>query len=307
MRRADPDAPTAYTGAAIHDGEMLHDGAALMVQGGQVAAIVPLESLEPGIETCMLDGGVIAPGFVDLQVNGGGGVMFNDGPCVQTLARMAQAHAALGATSILPTLITDTPDKTRAAIAAVRAAVAEGVAGIAGLHLEGPHLAPSRCGAHDPALIRDMDESDLADLCVAARQLPVLMVTLAPESVTDAQIAQLAAARVVVSLGHTDAGYDACASAANSGAVCVTHLFNAMSPLASRAPGTVGAALRLGGLSAGLIADLIHVHPEMIALALAAKQGPGRIFLVSDAMATAGSTISGFMLNDRWIARQGGG
>ena len=295
-----------YTGADIFDGQQMHVGCGLLVLDGRVVEIFPLDALGNVDQARALDGGVIAPGLVDLQVNGGGGVMFNDDPSVDCLTVMAKAHAALGATSILPTLITDTPDKTRAAIAAVQAAIAQGVAGIAGLHLEGPHLAQSRCGAHDPALIRAMDDTDLAELCDAARHLPVLLVTLAPESVTESQIAHLAAAGAIVSLGHTDAGFLACGRAANSGATCVTHLFNAMRPLGSREPGTVGAALRLGALSAGLIGDLIHVHPETIALALAAKQRPGRIFLVSDAMATAGSDISEFMLNGRCILRRDG-
>ncbi|AVO38587.1 N-acetylglucosamine-6-phosphate deacetylase [Pukyongiella litopenaei] len=294
----------ALTGAEIFDGERIHRGRALLLDGDHVAAIA--DEVPGGTETRRLDGGILSPGFVDLQVNGGGGVMFNDAPTVETLGVMAEAHAGLGATSILPTLITDRPDITRAAIAAVRDARAEGVAGIAGLHLEGPHLSLARKGAHDPALIRPMQADDLDLLLAAARQVPVLKVTIAPESVTPAQKRAMAEAGILLSLGHSDAGFAACADAAGHGVRCVTHLFNAMSQLGSREPGLVGAALECGALSAGLIADMIHVHPRTIAAALRAKRGPGRIFLVSDAMATAGSEIAAFTLNGREIRRADG-
>lgn len=304
---------TAYHGASIFDGTDLlgqaDGGQALLVQDGRVVGIVgqaDLDDLAPDVRRVQLAGGVLAPGFVDLQVNGGGGVMFNAQPTPEGLRQMAMAHAGLGATSILPTLITDRPETTRAAIAAVKSARAANLPGIIGLHLEGPHLSHSRKGAHDGTLIRPMQDADLADLCAAARHLPVLMITVAPESVTLDQIAALAKAGVILSLGHTDAPYDKCVRAAGAGVGCVTHLFNAMRQLGSRDPGVVGAALGVGALSAGLICDLIHVHPETITLALAAKQGPGRIFLVSDAMAVAGSDIQSFELNNRVISRSNG-
>ena len=153
-------------------------------------------------------GGTLAPGFVDLQVNGGGGVMFNDAPTVGTLKTIAKAHARLGATSILPTLITDSPDQVKAAVAAVEAAISDRVSGIVGLHLEGPHLSLGRKGAHDPSLIRPMAPSDVAFLLHAADRLPFLKVTIAPESVSSQQIKRLSDAGILVSLGHSDAGYD---------------------------------------------------------------------------------------------------
>jgi len=288
------------------DGVREHAGAALIVAGGRVADIVARDALPPGIPCEDFDDELIAPGFVDLQVNGGGGVMLNDAPTVETMARIAAAHAAFGTTSILPTLITDCDSATEAVIAAAQAAVAEGVAGIAGLHLEGPHLDPAKAGAHDPASIRPMGAADIDRLCDAAAKLPVLMVTLAPGAATPAQIARLAAAGATVSLGHSAAGFDAARSAAEAGASCVTHLFNAMSQVTARDPGLAGAALALPGLSAGLIADGIHVHPAVMAAALRAKAGPGEIFLVTDAMATVGSGITGFRLNGRRVLRSGG-
>ncbi len=296
---------TVFTGARLFDGTAFRDGS-LVVENGRVQAILPPGSALGGLTEHPLDGGILAPGFVDLQVNGGGGVMFNDAPTPGTLRIIADAHAGLGATTILPTLITDTPDITRAAIAAAVAASRAGVPGIAGLHLEGPHLSVARKGAHEPRLIRPMTDDDLNALTDTARQLPRLMVTLAPESVTPGQVRILAQAGVIVSLGHSDAGFDTARAYADAGATCVTHLFNAMSQLGNREPGLVGAALSDGRLHAGLIADGIHVHPAAIAAALAAKAGPGGIFLVSDAMAPAGSALTNFTLNGRKVIRSDG-
>jgi N-acetylglucosamine-6-phosphate deacetylase len=186
------------------------------------------------------------------------------------------------------------------------AAALDGVPGFLGLHLEGPHLDPRRKGAHDPRLIRPMEEADLAFLCEAAGRLPVLVVTVAPESVTPEQVSALAGAGAVVSLGHSDTGAVGAATAFAAGARVVTHLFNAMSQLGNREPGLVGAALDAEGVRAGLIADGIHVAPVAMRLALAAKRGADGIFLVTDAMAVAGTDLDGFTLNGRPILRRGG-
>ncbi|MEY8800502.1 N-acetylglucosamine-6-phosphate deacetylase [Leisingera sp. XS_AS12] len=296
---------TLYRGGRIFDGVRLHEGAALRTEAGRVTALGP-EAEERGGDIVDLNGDILSPGYVDLQVNGGGGVLFNAEPTVDGLACMAAAHRSLGATSILPTLITDTPDKTRAAIAATKAAIAAGVPGIAGLHLEGPHLSVARKGAHEAALVRPMEATGIALLVAAAQDLPALKMTLAPESVTTAQVRELTAAGVVVSLGHTDADFDTCMTYAEAGASCVTHLFNAMSQLGNREPGLVGAALAAPGLNAGLIADGIHVHPQVIRAAWAAKRGPGRIFLVSDSMSPAGTDQTEFELTGRMISRRDG-
>lgn len=293
----------AYTGADIFDGKIRHLGAALLVENGLIAGIGDAPETA---RIHALKGGVIAPGFVDLQVNGGGGILFNDDQSVATLQRISQAHARGGTTSFLPTLITDTPARVAAAIEAVAQAIDQGVAGIIGLHIEGPHLSVARKGAHDAALIRPMQDTDLNLLLDAAKRLPHLMVTVAPESVTTSQIKTLTDAGVVISLGHTDAPYEDCRAANKAGASCVTHLFNAMSQLAGRAPGLVGAALETGSLHAGLIADGIHVSAASIRIALQAKQGPAAVFLVTDAMATAGSEITEFSLNGRTIYRRDG-
>lgn len=285
--------------AWLFDGQHLHRDQALWIEDGRIAALGP----DPGQGGVDLGGDLLAPAYVDLQVNGGGGVMLNDAPTPATLARMAAAHRGLGTGWLLPTLITDRPAQVRAAIDAVAQG---GIPEVAGLHLEGPHLARARKGAHDPALIRPMEEPDLALLIAAARDLPVLMVTLAPEAVRPDQVRALAAAGAIVALGHSDAGYEACRDLIRAGARVVTHLFNAMSQLGARAPGLVGAALDLGAVSAGIIADGVHVHPAALRIALRAKAGPGQLFLVSDAMAVAGTDAPGFDLGGRAVRRAEG-
>jgi N-acetylglucosamine-6-phosphate deacetylase len=220
------------------------------------------------------------------------------------IARICAVHARLGATHILPTLITDTPAVTARVIEAAREAARDKVPGFAGLHLEGPHLDPARHGAHDPALIRPVTEEDLRLLEQAAGDLPALMVTLAPASASLAQIARLARAGAVVSIGHADCTCAEAQAAFAAGASCVTHLFNAMSQLGNRAPGLVGATL-CGSARAGIIADGVHVAPEALQIALT-MLAPDRLFLVSDAMAVAGSDADSFMLNGRPVFRHAG-
>ncbi|QFT75439.1 N-acetylglucosamine-6-phosphate deacetylase [Ruegeria sp. THAF33] len=295
-----------FAGGPIFDGTELREGYAARFRNGVLDALLPAAQIAQDDQIEDLHGDILSPGYADLQVNGGGGVMFNDDPSVHTLTQIASAHRALGATRILPTLITDTAEKTRAAIDAAIKAVQTGVPGIAGLHLEGPHLSVRRKGAHDAALIRPMQQTDLEILIDAAKHLPALMVTLAPESTTLQQVEELKRAGVIVSLGHTDAPFETCQAFSRAGAQCATHLFNAMSQLGSREPGLVGAALSCGSLSAGLIADGIHVHPDTMRIAWAAKRGPGRIFLVSDAMAVAGTSLTEFRLEGRRIRRENG-
>ncbi|MCA0929071.1 N-acetylglucosamine-6-phosphate deacetylase [Ruegeria profundi] len=295
-----------YRNGAVFDGESVHLNHAITFRDGTLSAIVPDQTGSPEGQVIDLNGDILCPGFVDLQVNGGDGVMFNDDPSVETIRRIAEAHRRLGVTALLPTLITDTPEKTEAAIAAAIQAVRTGVPGVAGLHLEGPHLSVARKGAHDGALIRPMEDADLAALVQAAENLPCLKVTLAPESVSEQQVQALSDAGVLVSLGHTNADFATCQRYAKAGARCVTHLFNAMSQMGNREPGLVGACLANGGVSAGMIADGIHVHPAVMRAAWAAKTAPGQIFLVSDAMAVAGTDHASFDLEGRRITRANG-
>ncbi len=297
---------TAITGARIFDGDLWHEHKTLVVEDGKVAAIASLREIPADARIVAMEGLSLVPGFVDLQVNGGGGVLLNEQRDVDGIRAICAAHARFGTTALLPTLITDTPDVTAEAIAAGLAARAAGVPGFLGLHLEGPHLSVARKGAHDPALIRPMEEADLERTAAARKGLEVLLTTLAPENATNEQISRLTAAGVTVSLGHSDSGYATATAAVQAGAHVVTHLFNAMSQLGNREPGMVGATLDLGHVSAGLIADGFHVHPAAIRAALRAKRGPGRIFLVTDAMSPIGTDMTRFFLNGREIFREGG-
>lgn len=283
-----------FTGALVFDGTRFVPGP-LRVVAGRVS--------DPGAgETVTLDGGYLVPGLLDLQVNGGGGRMV-DGSCTAaTLAEMCHLNAGFGATGILPTLITDRPEAVSKVLDAGFEATRRKTPGFLGLHLEGPHLDPRRKGAHDPALIRPMTEDDVVQLQNAAARLPRLMVTLAPSAVSLDQIARLSRAGVIVSLGHSDCTHAEAESAISAGARCVTHLFNAMSPLGSREPGLVGAALTCP-VHAGLIADGYHVAPETMRIALAASD---RLFLISDAMAVAGTDLPEFSLNGRRVLRRNG-
>ncbi|PZV37972.1 N-acetylglucosamine-6-phosphate deacetylase [Mesorhizobium kowhaii] len=296
----------ALTGARIFDGDDWHDGHALVVLDGLVEAILPAGAIPSDIRVVETGGGMLAPGFVDVQVNGGGGVMLNDHPDVASLETICRAHAPFGTTALLATLITDTPAITAAAVAAGEAATLQKLPGFLGLHLEGPHLSIARKGAHDPALIRPMLDADQAMLIAARQKLPVLLTTIAPESVVPARISALTKAGIIVSLGHSDTGYATASAFAAAGASMVTHLFNAMSQIGNREPGLAGAAIDIGTLSAGIIADGIHVDPATIKIALRAKQGPARIVLVSDAMATIGTDMTSFTLNGRTIYRRDG-
>ena len=297
---------TALTGARIFDGDLWHERSALLIEDGKVAAIVGAREVPADARAVPMDGLSLVPGFIDLQVNGGGGVLLNERPDLEGIRTICAAHARFGTTGLLPTLITDNVEVTTETIAAGLAAQAANVPGFLGLHLEGPHLSVARKGAHDPNLIRPMDEADLARTIAARHGLDALLMTLAPENVTNEQIAALHAAGVTVSLGHSDCGYRTAAAAVEAGASMMTHLFNAMSPLGNREPGMVGAALDLGHLNAGLIADGFHVDPASIRVALRAKRGPGRIFLVTDAMSTIGTDMTSFFLNGREIFREGG-
>jgi N-acetylglucosamine-6-phosphate deacetylase len=296
----------ALTGAEIFDGEIWHADSALIVDGELIKSITALSNLPDDLRRVELNGGKLVPGFIDVQVNGGGGVLLNDGPSIDAIRTMCDAHFAFGTTALLPTLITDTPEITAAAIAAGKAAAQEKVAGFIGLHLEGPHLSLTHKGTHDPKLIRPMDDADLLAIIEAVQELPVLLTTVAPETVPADKIRAMVDAGVIVSLGHSGASYEVALAAKDAGATMVTHLFNAMSQLGHRSPGVVGAVLESGELSAGLIADGFHVDKASMAIALRAKQGPAKIFLVTDAMSTIGTDITSFTLNGRKITRAGG-
>jgi N-acetylglucosamine-6-phosphate deacetylase len=297
----------AIVGARIFDGASWHDNAALLIEAGKIVSIRPVSGLPDGIDIVEAESGsLLVPGFIDLQVNGGGGVLLNEEPTVEGITQICAAHAKFGTTALLPTLITDTPEITAATVEAGKRAAEARVPGFLGLHLEGPHLSVARKGAHDPKLIRPMEESDIELILSCRGRMDVLLTTIAPENVTPEQVTRLSEAGFIVSLGHTEASFATASTYAQAGARTVTHLFNAMSQLGNREPGLVGAALETGTLHAGLIADGIHVHPAAMATAIRAKNGPGKIFIVTDAMSPIGTDMTSFTLNGREILRRDG-
>lgn len=250
-----------------------------------------------GAESIDLGSDLLAPGFIDLQVNGGGGVLLNDTPTVEAMQRIATAHRRFGTTSLLPTLISDTPQAMQRALAAAREAVTLKTPGVLGLHLEGPYLAQERRGVHCEAHFRTPDASEVEQL--VTHGLPHLLLTVAPERISAATLTRLQSAGIRLSAGHTAANYDQAVAAFNHGVRGVTHLFNAMQPWAGRAPGLLGAALLDERIYCGLIVDGHHLHAATLQLALRMK--PGRCFLVSDAMPPVGSEQDEFSLDGRRI------
>ncbi len=294
----------ALVNARVLADEGFVEGRAVLIEGERIAAVVAeSDPRVKGAERHDLAGAMLLPGFIDAQVNGGGGVLFNDAPTVETLRTIGHAHRRFGTTGFLPTLISDDLSVIAAAIRAVRDAIDARVPGVIGVHIEGPFISEARKGAHDAAKFRDLDERgvELLTSLGAGRTL----VTLAPE-VTDAEtIRRLTRAGVVVSAGHTDATYEQMHDAFRHGVTGLTHLFNAMSPLTSREPGAVGAALDEPDCWCGLIVDGRHVHPAALRVALRCKR-PDRFILVTDAMPIVGSDHDYFMLQGRRVSVRDG-
>lgn len=260
--------------------------------------IVAIRPLADSADAHDLAGGWVLPGFVDTQVNGGGGVLFNDDTSVEGIAAIGAAHARFGTTAFLPTLISDTPARIAAALDGVDAAIAAGVPGVVGAHIEGPVLNPARKGTHDPAMFRRLDTELLSIL--TRRRRGRVMVTLAPEMTTPADIAALLAAGVIVSVGHSEAEYDTAIAAFDQGVAGITHLFNAMPPLMQRGPGLVGAALDDPRPWCGLIVDDVHVARPVLRVAMRCRPFD-RMMLVTDAMPSVGNGGRDFMLQGRRI------
>jgi N-acetylglucosamine-6-phosphate deacetylase len=281
----------------VFDGNRWHDEAAVLVRNGRIAAVGSWSEISSDWPQVRLPAGVmLAPGFIDLQVNGGGGVLLNDEPTAEGMRAIATAHRRYGTTGCLPTLITDTRDRMRSAIAAAR--LTAGRDGILGLHLEGPFISPQRPGVHPPDRIAKPDDNDIEQLCELADG-GTSVVTLAPECVPAGFVRTLTSNGIRVSIGHSEASADVVMQAVADGATGVTHLFNAMPPLSGRSPGIIGTALSEQRLTAGLIVDGIHVDPVSIRLAFSAK--PDGIALVTDAMPSVGSSLHRFDLLGRAI------
>ncbi len=267
----------------VFDGQRLMAGHAIRIANDAIAEVAPVEIAEASGLPLWRTACIASPGFFDIQVNGGGGVLFNRNATVEGLQAIAAAHRQSGTTAILPTVITDAPEVMEKAAEAVIGAL--DCNGIAGIHIEGPHISLERKGAHNPAFIRPLDDKTIAVLRrLRAADVPVLL-TLAPECVTGGDIAALVALGVVVSLGHTAADARRTRAAIAEGATCVTHLYNAMTPITSREPGVVGAALD-SEIYCGFIADGHHVDDAVLRLAIRSRPARDRMVLVSDAMPT---------------------
>ncbi len=285
----------------VFDGLQIRGDTAVVIENSHIVAVVPRSELSAQTPVCALpDNALLAPGFIDIQVNGGGDVLFNDDPSPETIRKIVAAHRKFGTTALLPTLISDSVAKMAAAIAATES-LAGIEPGVLGIHLEGPFLAPGKVGVHDPQAIRQPTTDDLA-LIVAPRR-GATVVTLAPEQVPPEFIAKLASAGVRVSLGHSMATYQQTLAAMALGLTGFTHLFNAMRPLESREPGPIAAALESPDVWYGLIVDNVHVAPAMLRLAL---RGSGRPILVTDAMPPVGGTSSRFTLHGERVVVEDG-
>ncbi len=289
------------TARKVFDGLQIRDDMAVVIEQARIVAVVPRTELSAETPIYALqDNVLLAPGFIDIQVNGGGDVLFNDDPTPETIQRIVAAHRKFGTTALLPTLISDSVSKMAAAIAATEELISI-APGVLGIHLEGPFLAPGRAGIHDPSAIRRPTADDLALITAARRGTTI--VTLAPEQVPPEFIAKLVSADVRVSLGHSMATYQQTLSAIALGLTGFTHLFNAMRPLESREPGPIAAALESPGVWYGLIVDNVHVAPAILRLAL---RGRGRPILVTDAMPPVGGVSSSFTLCGERVAVRDG-
>jgi N-acetylglucosamine-6-phosphate deacetylase len=293
---------------ALINGRVLLDSGfatdrAILLDGARIADVVALDEVPREAERVDLAGALLLPGFIDVQVNGGGGVLFNDAKSVEDVRQLADAHRRFGTTGLLPTLISDDLDVIAAALALTSKAIASRVPGILGVHIEGPFLSPERRGVHDASKFRELDEP--AFKLLTSLERGKLLLTLAPETTTPEMIRRLARAGVVISAGHTNARYGQIRDAIDAGLRGFTHLFNAMSPLTGREPGTVGAALEDPHSWCGLIVDGHHVDPVTMKLALRCKP-TDRFMLVTDAMPTVGMSGEFFMLQGRKITVNGG-
>lgn len=274
------------------------DDKCVVIESGKIVAILDAADAPVGAARRDLDGGLLVPGFIDTQVNGGGGVLFNDAPTVETIAAIGAAHRPFGTTGFLPTLISDDLAVVDVAMRAVEAAIAAGVPGVLGIHIEGPFLNVKRKGIHDAGKFRVIDDQAVALL--GSLKTGKTLVTLAPETTTPDMIRKLTNAGAIVAAGHSNAHYGTMRKALAAGLTGFTHLFNAMSPLTSREPGVVGAALESQTAWCGLIVDGRHVDPAVLRIALRTRP-LDRFMLVTDAMPTVGMIDKSFDLQGRQI------
>ncbi|MEQ9393922.1 N-acetylglucosamine-6-phosphate deacetylase [Haliea sp.] len=304
MTQPQPD--RALRAARLFDGGQWHSDCGLLLAGETVQALLPATDIPASLPCEHVPDGFLVPGLVDLQVNGGGGLLFNNAPSADTVLHIAAAHRRYGTTALLPTLLSDTAAVLAAGVAAVcsaRESTQAAAKAILGIHIEGPFFASARRGTHRADRLRRPTQQDMDWLC-SLTDLRCL-ITLAPEAMAPGMIRQLTDAGIIVSAGHSAASWEALRRARQDGLRSFTHLFNAMSPLTAREPGVTGAALDSDDCWLGIIADGHHVHPASIRIAHRCA-APGKLFLVSDAMATVGSGQSWFTLyGERITVRDG--
>lgn len=287
--------PSSYAlvGGRIFTGEKLFPpGYALEICADRVRGLVKEEALDQDKIRISVNGNVIAPGFVDLQLNGCAGVMFNDHIEPMTLDIMHATNLKSGCTSFLPTLISTSEENMCKAMFVVKDYRRKvGNLPVLGLHLEGPYISKQRLGIHSEEAVQDLGPEIRAKLIDFAKKTPLLL-TLAPECVQTEDIQILTQAGVIVSLGHSAASYEQAKAAIKAGAHVATHLFNAMPAWQGREPGLLGAIFDSPEISCGMIADGLHVH--FASLALSKRLKGARCFLISDATAAAGADIKEF-------------
>lgn len=294
---------SALAAERIFDGEQFHTHSALVWDGKEIVGIAPVDDLSIDIECADLGKCTIAPGFIDLQVNGGGGVMFNQSPTPEGINTIIQAHRQHGSAYCLPTLISDTMETMAKALTATQHAIEENQSGLLGVHLEGPWLSQEKKGAHDPRHFFDPKIQDLVSLPWLNKG--VTLVTLAPEEVNNRALKWLDEQGVIISCGHSNADFEVINRETKAHIHGFTHLYNAMSVQQGRFPGVVGGALSNDEAWCSVIADGHHVHPHNILMALRNKP-KGKLFIVTDAMASVGNPKQNFVLNGNIITLDNG-
>lgn len=298
------DSKTTFANGWILTGDKLRRDLAVTVQDGLIAEVGPADGLDQASGKHIdLEGNHLLPGFIDVQVNGGGGVLFNDKPSLEGVVTLAEAHRRMGTTGLMPTLISDHLEVIHHGLAAVREAIEQGIPGVLGIHIEGPFLCRERRGVHDAERIRRLRWETIDEL--EPLNHGCTLMTLAPDQVEPGMIRALVDKGFVICAGHSNATYEQVAAAAAEGMRGFTHLYNAMSPLTSREPGMVGAALSMEDAWCGIIADGHHVSAPSVKVAWRCK-GKRRLMLVTDAMPNAGTDLSEFDLQGKRITVDNG-
>ena len=292
----------ALSGARIFDGNAMLGDMVVIVEGKYIADVIAASALPKGIEVHDLNGGILSAGFIDVQVNGGGGALMNDSPTINTVKRIAESHRRFGTTGMLPTVITDSQTVIGQAVSAVQSALQDNVPGVLGIHIEGPFLDVARKGAHPPQFIRAISEADVVQ--IEALRCGIVMTTLAPNKVSSKYIGRLSRHGVLISLGHAEATSEEAQIAITAGARAFTHIYNAMSQLNGREAGMVGACLADAESFCGVIVDALHVDDTALKVLFAAKP-KDRIMLITDAMPPAAGGPDVFELQGRKATRVG--